>query len=365
MVRFWISLVVLLAAAAPSRAVTVSYTATLSTSKGNPVTNLLILESDGVHSVQATVYPSDIPGRGTTVISHEALYQPSTSLLIGLTEGVDVDGSDKTELVMFLDRAFAAANAGIPFSSIFPGTRHSETIASLLAAESGDAAALTWFTDTFFPGPAAGAAFASDGPFAVAEFTSLKIIGENATAVDWMLTGFESLPKTDPNAQSGKVTAVITETAKVDFGPFDIQLRIDGNGVFAVDKTVANTTGLAWTSFVLQLGSNLGAGFVPSTPGDGLGFDAGENNRETTGAFPTALVGEDRIVFSGHLAPGDSARFVVFVSTNTIGNHFVTIRQSAGAVSAPAPLLTPLALLVLVVTLGVGAILRLRRTPPS
>lgn len=357
----------MLLAAAPAGAVTVSYTATLSTSKGNPVTNLLILESDGVHPVQATVYPADVPGRGTAVISHDAPYQPSTSLLIGLTEGVDVDGTDKTELVMFLDRDFAAAHAGIPFSSVFPGTRHSETITRLLAADSGDAAELAWFTDTFFPGPAAGAVFASNGPFTVAEFTSLKTIGENATAGNWMATAFQSLPKNDPNAESGKVTAVITETAKVDLGPFDLQLLIDGNGVFAVAKSVANNTGIAWTSFVLQLGSNLGAGFVPSTPGDGLGFDAGEDNRETTGAFPNAVVGEDRIVFSGFLPPGGSAQFVVFVSTATIGNHLVTIRQSAGATigPAPAPLLTPSALIVLVIALALIAGRRLRRTQRS
>src|SRR5512143_2194097 len=236
--------VTLFAAAAPAHGVMVSYTATLSTSKGNPVTNLLILESDGVHPVQATVYPSDVPGHGTTVISHDAPYQPTTSLLIGLTEGVDVDGSDKTQIVMFLDPAFAAAHAGVPFSSVFPGTRHSDTIARLLAAESGDAAQLAWFTDTFFPGPAADAAFASGGAFAVAEFTSLKMIGQNATAGSWMITAFQSLPANDPNAQSGKVTAAITETAKVDPGPFDIQLLIDGNGVFAADKSVLSNTGV-------------------------------------------------------------------------------------------------------------------------
>ncbi len=365
MARGWIALVVLLAAAAaPVGAVPVSYTATLNTSKGNPVTDLLILESDGIHPVQASVYPSAVPGRGTTVISHEAQYQPSTSLLIGLTDGVDVDGSEKTQLVMFLDRGFAGARAGVPFSSVFPGTRHSETITRLLAAESGDATALAWFTDTFFTGPAAGAAFATNGPFAVAEFTSLKMIGENATAGNWMVTAFQSLPRNDPNAQSGKVTAVIAETAKIDLGPFDLELLIDGNGVFAVDKTVINNTGVPWTSFVFQVGTNLGTAFVPSTPGDGLGFDAGENNRETTGAFPTAVVGEDRIVFSGLLPPGGSAHFVVFVSTATIGNHLVTVRQIAAAASgaAPAPALAPSMLLVLVVALGAIALRRLRRT---
>lgn len=354
-------LAALLALAAPARAVMVTYTANLSTSKGNPVTHLLILESDGVHPVQASVYPADVPGRGTTLLSHDAPFQPVRSLLVGLTDGQDVDGSDKVQIVMFLDRAFAAAHAGIPFSSVFPGARHSETIDRLTAAVAGDAAQLAWFTDTFFPGPAAAAAFASTGPFAVAEFTALKTIGQNATAGNWMITGFQSLPANNPNAQSGKVTALIGETAKVDGGPFDIEVTVDGDGVFAVDKSVLNGTGFPWRGFVLQLGTGVGAAFVPSTAGDGLGFDDTQNNREESGAFPNAAVGEDRIGFSGLLPPGDTARFVVFVRTDTIPDHLVTIRQIALPVAASVPTLRPFALAALVAALGAVAALRLRR----
>jgi len=289
--------------AAPARGVVVTYAANLSTSKGNPVTHLLILETDGVGPVEAFIYPADVPGRGTAVISHDAQFQPTKSLLIGLTEGMDADGNDKTQLVMFLDPAFAAANNEIPFSMVFPGARHSETITRLMAAVAGDAAELAWFTDVFFSGPAAGAAFDTGGAFVVAEFTSLSMIGQNATAGNWTITGFQSLPRNNPNAQSGKVTAVITETAQVDLGPFDIQLSVNGSGVFAIDKSVLNNTGSPWSRFVFELGTGVGAGFVPSTPGDGLGFDASLNNREETGAFPTAVVQEDSIVFSGLLVP--------------------------------------------------------------
>jgi len=353
----------LLVFVAPARGVMVSYTASLSTSKGNPVTHLLILETDGVHPVQGFIYPSDVPGRGTTVIRHEADFQPTKSLLIGVTEGVDVDGTDKTQLVMFLDPAFAAAHAGSPFSSVFPGTRHSETIAALTAAVAGDATQLAWFTDTFFSGPAAGAPFDSSGAFVVAEFTSLKMIGQNATAGNWMITGFLSLPANNSNAQSGKVTAVIGETAQTDLGPFDIQMLIDGDGTFAIDKTVLNNTGRPWTQFVLQLGTGIGGAFTPSTPGDGLGFNDGLNNREETGAFPHVLVGEDRILFSGLLPPGGTARFVVFVDTDIIEDHLVTIRQIASTASpAGAPLLRPWSLVMLVMLLGGLAVFRLRRS---
>ena len=356
----------LLVFAAPARGVIVSYTANLSTSKGNPVTHLLILETDGVHPVHGFVYPSDVPGRGTAVISHEADFVPTKSLLIGVTEGMDVDGSDKTQLVMFLDPAFAAAHAGSPFSSVFPGTRHSETITALMAAVAGDATQLAWFTDTFFSGPAAGASFDSGGAFVVAEFTSLKTIGQNATAGNWMITSFSSLPASNPDAQSGKVTAAIGETAKTDLGPFDIQVLIDGDGTFAIDKTVLNSTGRPWRQFVLQLGTGIGEAFVPSTPGDGLGFNDGLDNREETGAFPNAIVGEDRIIFRGLLPPGGTARFVVFVDTNIIADHLVTIRQIAvSGAPAGAPVLQPWLLVVLVLLLGGLAVFRLRRSAVS
>lgn len=359
-----LSFAALVVCAVPARGVTVSYTANLSTSKGNPLTHLLILETDGVHPVEAFIYPSEVPGHGTAVISHDAPFQPSKSLLIGVTEGRDVDGSDKTQLVMLLDPSFAAAHEGSPFSSVFPGARHSDTITKLIAAVAGDGAQLTWFTDTFFSGPAAGAPFDTRGAFVVAEFTSLKTIGQNATAGNWMITGFQSLPANDPNAQSGKVTAVIDETANVDLGPFDIEMSVNGNGVFAIDKSVLNNTGVAWASFILELGTGVGAVFLPSPPGDGLGFDDSLNNRDESGAFPNAVVEEDRIVFSGLLPPGGTARFVVFVETDTPSAHLVTIRQIAALNAAPAgaPTLGPSSLALLVVLLGALACLQLRRT---
>ena len=357
-----IALLALLGIAVPAQAVMVTYTANLSTSKGNPVTDLLILESDGVHPVQASVYPAGVPGRGTAVIRHDAPYQPSRSLIVGLTDGLDENGADKVQIVMFLDPAFAAAHAGIPFSSVFPGAKHSDTIARLTAAVAGDATQLAWFTDTFFPGPAAGAAFDTTGAFAVAEFTSLKTIGQNATAGNWMVTGFQSLPGSDPNAQSNRVTAVIDETAKVDAGPFDIEVTVDGDGVFAVDKTVVNDTGFPWRGFVLTLGTGVGGAFVASTSGDGLGFDATADNREETGAFPNVAIAEDRITFTGFLAPGDTAHVVVFVRTATVADHLVTIRQLAqGPATAGAPTLQSWGLVALVGALGVLASRRLRR----
>ena len=176
-----------------------------------------------------------------------------------------------------------------------------------------------------------------------------------------MINSFQSLPASDANAQSGKVTSVIGETAKIDTGPFDIELLIDGDGEFAIDKSVLNNTGVAWKGFIFQLGTGTGASFVPSTQGDGLAFFTGASNREETGAFPNAVVHEDRIVFNGALLQGGTADFVVFVHTSTTEDHLVTVRQIATAAMTSAPVLSPWSLAVLAVLLGGLAGLRLQR----
>lgn len=358
------ALAALLFVASTARGETVSYTANLHTSKGNPVYDILILEADSAGQVHASVYASELPGRGIGVVAHQVPFAPVETLIVGLTEGKDTDGSDKTQIVMFLDSAFAAAHVGIPFSSIFEGARHSETIANLQAAIAGDAAKLAWFTDTFFTGPAKGAAFDSRGPFTVAEFTSLSIIGAPATAGQWMINSAETIPFDDADAIKGRATEVIDETAKTNNGPFDITFTLDDDGQFAVDKTVLNDTGVAWSRFEMRLGTGSGASFVPSTTGDGLFFVAQLANQETTGAFPDVVVEEDRIVFSGFLAPGGTAHFVVFVSTAVNDEHTVTLRQSAvRTVPIGAPLLGPGALALLVGLLFVVGSLRALRQP--
>ncbi len=359
-----VAVVLSLASLAP--AATISYTANIQTSKSNPVYDILILEADSSQQVHATIYPSQLPGQGTSAITHDVPFTPVQTLVIGLTEGVDSStGADKTQIIMFLDSGFAAAHTGIPFSSIFPGTRHSTTIANLQAAIGGDATQLAWFTDTFFPGPAAGAAFASRGPFTVAEFTSLIIDGANAVAGNWLINNLQTIPFNDVNAISGRATEVISETARIDNGPFDIAFSLtthDTDGQFAIDKSVRNNTGTTWQRFEMDLGTGSGTNFIPSTTGDGLSFVSSLNNHEETGAFPTVQVQEDRIVFIGSLPPGGTAEFVVFVTDAINDAPTLTVRQLAtGVPSEPAPALGPWSLALLVVLLSAGGFATLRR----
>ena len=160
----WVSVGVVAALAGTAGAMSVSYTASMNTSAGMPVTDILILETDGTQTSIDLAFT--LPGTGLSTLTHEEGFQPTRSLVVGVTEG-----PEKAQIVMFLDSEFAIANAASKFSVAFPNTRHSELIARLTAAQAGDADEITWFTDTFFPGDGAAAAFDTGGSFSVGEFS--------------------------------------------------------------------------------------------------------------------------------------------------------------------------------------------------
>lgn len=319
-------------------AVPVSYTANINTMAGNPVTNIMILESDGTQTFLD--YTFSLPGRGLSVLTHDSPFVPTKSLVVGLTEGID-----DTEIVMLLNSGFAQANAGQKFSVAFPNTRHSELITRLTAAEAGDTGQLDWFRDTFFPGDGAAAAFDTGGPFSVAEFTALAIIGVSATSGNWIPTSILSVPPGDGQSESNLETVIIGETA-TDVGPFDIQLQSFAPNSYAIAKNVLNSSGAAWNNFELILGTDLGGDFVPSTAGDGLSFLDSFPNREDTGAFSSPVVLEDRLLFSGFLGEGDIAEFVAFV--NSTSEALITVRQLPTLVPEPST-----------ATLAIGGVLAL------
>lgn len=167
--------------AAPALAGPVSYVAELNTSARNPVTNVLLLEEDGSGTVHGTVYGSELAGSGRVVISHNPVFTPRRTLIIGLTDGFSPEGSPKTQIILFVNTPFAAANNGVKWSLALPGSSHSGTIASLIAATGGGATELGWFTGDFFKQIAAPAVFATGTDFVVGEFTNFTPIGRAAT----------------------------------------------------------------------------------------------------------------------------------------------------------------------------------------
>jgi len=291
-------------------------------------------------------------------LSHDVPFTPTQSLLVGQTIGVDAVGDDKTQIVMFLDDGFAAANAGQKFSVAFPNTRHSVLLTNLGAAVGGDATQLAWFENTFFPGDGAAAAFDTGGSFTVAEFTALNIIGGTATHGNWSVDSLGGVGATEPVSQESHLPRSTIEETATDTGPFDVEFEIrDGvlvTGTGAIDKTVHNNSGEDWTSFEMLLGTGLGDGFDASTAGDGLAFDEPFSSTapsEITSFFADVLIEEDRLVFSNGILPaGKTAEFTVYVTATDLANNPFTIRQ---AVPEPATMS--------LLALGGVAMLRRRR----
>jgi len=145
------------------------------TLNGNPITSMVILETDG--SQFSASYGFTAAASGATLLSHTSAFRPTSALVIGLDLGVPGIGDGKTHLVMLMDPDFTASIIGQKFSEAFPavgGTPrlgHDALIAAILAAETGDATAQQTVADFFLTGAGALAAFDPAGSFRVAEFS--------------------------------------------------------------------------------------------------------------------------------------------------------------------------------------------------
>ncbi len=129
---------------------------------------------------------------------------------------------------------------------------------------------------------------------------------------------------------------------------------------FEFQETVFNSSGSDWASYNVQLGFGTGAGFTPSTAGDGLDFDAPDyNSLFSFGPFSSVTIGEDSLTaFGGSFLDGTSAS-VVFPIDVPDGIGVFTVRQMVST-SAPVPEPSTWALAVLGLV-GLGVVARRRK----
>jgi len=153
-------------------------------------------------------------------------------------------------------------------------------------------------------------------------------------------------PANDDVAGSSPNVIVVTQKDYVGIGPVDLVFDvIDNGGVteYLVMEGVQNSTGLDWSSYHIELGFGVGAGFVKSAAGDGLDFDAPDYNSDvffdpSPGFFPTVSVSEDDIIASGGVMPSPSfaGNFLFHIDVPD-GISAFTLRQSPiAAVPEPA-----------------------------
>ena len=140
------------------------------TLNANDLTSVLIMEKTGTGLVNLD-FPFTVSGSGEFVLSHTAPFLPTSSLIVGLDLPSTAAGDDKAHLVFFTNEAFADSSVGVPFSTVFPNTRHSDFINRLLLAEGGDAVQEAWLT-SFFLGEGQNAAFATGTQSTAIEFSS-------------------------------------------------------------------------------------------------------------------------------------------------------------------------------------------------
>lgn len=154
-------------------------------------------------------------------------------------------------------------------------------------------------------------------------------------------------PNNDDVVGSSPNVIVVTQKDYTAIGPVDLVFDVsDSGGVteYFFMEGVQNNTGLDWSSYHIELGFGNGAGFVKSTSGDGLDFDAPDFNSDFffspfAAFFPTVSVTEDDILASGGIHPDFAfAGNYLFHVDVPDGITSFTVRQSPIAVPEPSTL---------------------------
>lgn len=206
---------------------------------------------------------------------------------------------------------------------------------------------------------------------ALAVSVSASASGGEVSGFTWFsgvasVAGTTFAPPVAPNNDNAVGTSpnsiFVTQKDYRAIGPVDLVFDVrDTGGVteYFVMEGVQNSTGADWNGYHIELGFGEGLGFVKSTPGDGLDFDAPDYDSDfdfNPGGifFPTVAVTEDDIIASGGTQfDGMFAGNFLFHVDVPDGISSFTIRQSPIGIPEPAGLL--------LATLAVGLVWRCER----
>ena len=111
-------------------------------------------------------------------------------------------------------------------------------------------------------------------------------------------------------------------------------------------ESVDNNTGVNWSSYTMELGKGLGAGFTQSLAGDGLDFDAPTfDTPPTSSAFSNVALNEDILVFSNGVQSTGSEVYQIRIDVPN-GIQTFTLRQYPVPVPEPGTLVLAASALV-------------------
>ena len=152
-------------------------------------------------------------------------------------------------------------------------------------------------------------------------------------------------------ATSAQPNQLVVDKTATDLDPFDMEITVTGGGQLReILENAINTTGEDWADYHILLGFGLGPDFVPSQPGDGLGF-----TNALSQAFPGLVITEDELSFDGGTVPiGGAADFALTIGLPGDEPITFTLRQfptTGDVIPEPATLSL----------LGLGALALLRR----
>lgn len=163
----------LLVMAGSTSAATVTLDFQLTTSNGNPVTDLFVYSTaPGLENLY--LVPDILAPTGVQSLTYSVPFDPVSTLIVGRNPAVGAEGD---HIVMFANDGFATQANGQKWSVFFAPLRHSEFVSWVANAHNGDAVALAALSD-FLRGPqAAAAAYATHGPATILEFSTGAPVG--------------------------------------------------------------------------------------------------------------------------------------------------------------------------------------------